>query len=530
MEKDNIEWLNSYLTVQDGIILRDNFKIEDNKIRGSVSLNASPKELLSFKVEIPLSYPLIEEGKKCCRFLIENKVSCKHINEDRTICLVIPTCFDFKKRFELEIAALKEWRDKYYVAELEDDRYDYPIVPNQNMITFLFSNTTHKFVKGDNGTIKGRLIAKYSVEVEIATWLVTQFDNIKCEWKESKKDEILGLYYFIGVEPSAKKGILHSSWRDLDSYLRNTFKEKLLNNLSQSKTNLNYLFLGFKINETEEIHWLALRIQGIGMFIETKQYERNVFLYNFLDVPIIWCKTQNANYDRYFGRGAISENLKNKKILIIGIGAIGSSLARILVRTGVLDLSLSDYDIVEAGNICRGEFNLLDIGLPKVFTVRGELEAISPFVSISGILFDKLKQLNDADINDNRKKLNQFDIIFNCTADDESIYAIDKIRPRGVVINLSITNKAQQLMCFTGNNIMEQVLMFNPNVDKENVKYYEGTGCWNWTFQAAYFDINAMIHLAIKNINNRFFESKSLKSFVVKYITDDYENLVINGI
>jgi ThiF family len=532
MEIENIDWLNSFLTSQNDVLLIKHFSFESNKIWGRIQMDAFPKKPLNFIVEIPISYPLLENDKKCCRFILENAISRKHINEDRTICLVIPKCFDFKERFELEINALLDWRDKYYIDESEDEKYDYPIVPNQNQIMFLFTDTEHEFIKGENGIVKGKLLTDYTNDkVEIATILITQFGSRKCEWRESKKDEkSIGYYYFIEVEPSENKGILYSSWNDFDSYFTNNFKEKLFENLIQNKSNWNFLFVGFKIKNTEEIHWLAIKIKGVDNFIEKRKYERNAFLYRFQPVHIKWCKTQNASYQRFFGRGVISGNLKNKKVLIIGVGAVGSSLARILTRTGILDLSLSDFDIVATGNLCRGEFNLNDIGLPKVLAMKRELDSISPFVTISNPLFDNLKNLAFETRNQNLKNLSQFDIIFNCTADNELIHAIDIIQPTSIVINLSITNKAKQLMCFVGKNIINQVLTFMPNDIEEKVKFYEGTGCWDWTFQASYFDINAMLHLAIRNINNRLSEKRELRSFIVNYENSDYDNLIINGI
>jgi hypothetical protein len=46
--------------------------------------------------------------------------------------------------------------------------------------------------------------------------------------------------------------------------------------------------------------------------------------------------------------------------------------------------------------------------------------------------------------------------------------------------------------------------------------FYEGTGCWNSTFEASYFDINAMLNLAVKNINGWLENGRPLHSFVIK--------------
>lgn len=86
-------------------------------------------------------------------------------------------------------------------------------------------------------------------------------------------------------------------------------------------------------------------------------------------------------------------------------------------------------------------------------------------------------------------------------------------------------------MCFVGNNVREQLENFIAPLPSTPHIFYEGTGCWSSTFEASFFDINAMLHLAIKNINSRFEKQQDLRSFIVKTVFQNgYENLIINGI
>lgn len=66
------------------------------------------------------------------------------------------------------------------------------------------------------------------------------------------------------------------------------------------------------------------------------------------------------------------------KIHIIGVGATGSTLAENLVRFGLTDLVLYDFDTVESRNIANQMFRSIDIGKPKVEAAADYLMEINP--------------------------------------------------------------------------------------------------------------------------------------------------------
>lgn len=65
---------------------------------------------------------------------------------------------------------------------------------------------------------------------------------------------------------------------------------------------------------------------------------------------------------------------------IIGCGSVGSTVAELLVRAGVKNISLYDFDTVSAHNIANQMFMDADIGRLKVDAVRDMLVAINPEV------------------------------------------------------------------------------------------------------------------------------------------------------
>ena len=73
------------------------------------------------------------------------------------------------------------------------------------------------------------------------------------------------------------------------------------------------------------------------------------------------------------------EEIKNSKILIVGIGGVGGSVATSLVRSGVQNIVLIDFDIVDITNINRQIVAYHStIGLKKVDVIKKILLDINP--------------------------------------------------------------------------------------------------------------------------------------------------------
>lgn len=66
------------------------------------------------------------------------------------------------------------------------------------------------------------------------------------------------------------------------------------------------------------------------------------------------------------------------RVHIIGCGAVGSTVAELLVRSGVDNITLYDYDRVEAHNIANQMYRAADIGKLKVEALRDLLLEINP--------------------------------------------------------------------------------------------------------------------------------------------------------
>jgi sulfur carrier protein ThiS adenylyltransferase len=78
---------------------------------------------------------------------------------------------------------------------------------------------------------------------------------------------------------------------------------------------------------------------------------------------------------------AIEELLNRATVGIAGIGGIGSHLAVLLVRAGVNNLTLVDYDTVEHGNLKRQYYFIDQVGQKKVDALNNTLKRINPHIN-----------------------------------------------------------------------------------------------------------------------------------------------------
>lgn len=81
------------------------------------------------------------------------------------------------------------------------------------------------------------------------------------------------------------------------------------------------------------------------------------------------------------------------KVGIAGTGGIGSSVAHLLVRSGVRHLTLVDFDRVEPSNLNRQFYFHDQIGMDKIAMLAQNLKRINPQVSIDAVC-DRLKVHN----------------------------------------------------------------------------------------------------------------------------------------
>ena len=78
--------------------------------------------------------------------------------------------------------------------------------------------------------------------------------------------------------------------------------------------------------------------------------------------------------------------IKTKNILIVGIGGVGGICATSLVRSGILNITAIDFDLVDISNINRQELAYKStVGKAKVEVMDKLLHDINSEVNYKGI-------------------------------------------------------------------------------------------------------------------------------------------------
>lgn len=91
------------------------------------------------------------------------------------------------------------------------------------------------------------------------------------------------------------------------------------------------------------------------------------------------------------------EKLSKVKILIIGCGGLGSNIAVMLVRSGVKNLTIVDFDKVDVSNLNRQNYFFYQTGQEKVSALKDILEKINPYIAVKALNM-KIDELNIDDL------------------------------------------------------------------------------------------------------------------------------------
>jgi adenylyltransferase/sulfurtransferase len=135
----------------------------------------------------------------------------------------------------------------------------------------------------------------------------------------------------------------------------------------------------------------------------------------------------NKNQIERYSRQIILKNIGasgqkkiiQSKVLIIGMGGLGCSVAEFLTRTGVGVLGVIDYDNVDLSNIHRQSlFDMDDLKKPKVDVAKKKLKKINPKTKIKSYKI----RLNKKNFNN---IVNQYEYIVDATDNFKTKYLIN---------------------------------------------------------------------------------------------------------
>lgn len=96
-------------------------------------------------------------------------------------------------------------------------------------------------------------------------------------------------------------------------------------------------------------------------------------------------RSHRVDEKEWFERIPQLAGLKAAKVAVVGLGALGSSVAVALARCGVGELYLVDKDVVEVGNLVRHEADIHSVGFDKVAAIGRKAFAANPTIAIEGL-------------------------------------------------------------------------------------------------------------------------------------------------
>ena len=247
---------------------------------------------------------------------------------------------------------------------------------------------------------------------------------------------------------------------------------------------------------------------------------------------IDWILSENWSQEEISQRGKMSKAMLRKRILLIGAGCIGASMAEILVRSGIYNLSIADSDIFKVGNLSRHTLNLNSIGSDKCTSICSHLNTITPHAEIEPITNQLLLNFENSALHTN---IESFDIIIDCTGEDSVLNTLSSIelkRPH-CLISVSVGFGAKKLYINMQNNTNysfdEFYKFISPYTEAdlkeidENSLPRDGIGCWHPTFPARSDDVWMAASIAVKNIEKYIGKEETKQvSLIYKQQESDY--------
>ncbi|AWM14338.1 hypothetical protein DI487_11055 [Flavobacterium sediminis] len=510
------------------LIVREGFEVVDSFIIGKIELISDVKSNVLFDVRVEAIYPLKLGNSESISFTNVDLKKYSHINPDGSVCFHSLSSPDLEYKLDNDIKALLEWFHEYYELEMDDKHFEYPFYSKLNeKNVFLFCDSDFTPKKDDFGFFyytKGYSTEKNNYLIQ-GLKNQNDFSKIRFLWSNyygNFKNSLKGIYLILEKAPVYHRNFSFNKWTDF----KTLFSASFLKFINDSKKKLEkkdliegkffVLLLGYPIYDNK-INYEIILID---------YYNLPVYKGDLVDSDIIWAKAVDSSYDIFFGRGKLHNSLTESKILVLGVGAIGSNLAESLVRGGCKNVSLFDHDIKEIGNICRAKYNFFSGESFKVDELALLLTSISPFVEIKKYRNVILPLLTDELKKNYLEVFDRYDYIFNCTASNDVNIIIDDLPIKSQLLTLSISNNANDLVCIIGNgNVYQTNSKIYNEINQDLNDLFNPQGCWNPTFKASFHNINALLNFALSNIDYKLKKGLELKTFMLD--VNERENYTI---
>ena len=141
-----------------------------------------------------------------------------------------------------------------------------------------------------------------------------------------------------------------------------------------------------------------------------------------------------ARFSMMVGEGGI-EKLRNARVIVFGVGGVGSYTVEALARSGVGHIAMVDFDEISESNINRQLHSLRStIGKPKIDVMKDRILDINPDCKVElvkRLVYDDVDEILGNSKNDSLNN-NKYDFVVD---------AIDVIRSKVNLIEYCMKNK-----------------------------------------------------------------------------------------
>lgn len=305
-----------------------------------------------------------------------------------------------------------------------------------------------------------------------------------------------------------------ASWRELNERLaaKGVDLEKILVEMGRAVRRSPrrappwVLLLGFPMAERVglapcRLHWLAIKSPPLA----SKTARRNGFRscesnYCQWDAeiatskePLKWQRTANWAPDQLRTRGAAESEMCGRRIVLIGAGSLGSSVAENLLRMGVCELGILDHDWVMMGNLSRHTLSMQAVGHNKAKALAAHLNGCMPDAKVRA--FDTVFPPHSEQL---KQAVRSYDVIVDCSGDDEVLDALASFdwQSEKLFVSLAMTWRAEGLFayaasesCFPAIDAKAQFAASPTPTLNDLDAQVEGIGCWHAVFPATADDV-----------------------------------------
>lgn len=386
--------------------------IEGGMIEGSFEIEApSETDVLRWNMRIDSCYPMKIAGNESIHFSNLELLPYPHIMEGGDLCMHTRHAYNIGEKLRLDIEQLKGWVDKYYVNREIDDHYEHLVVNesliNDSYYVFQFSHVDKAFSKGEYGNFlygeslcgqrNGHKVHSAVVlEYKSHSWGANRLHVSDLKSKDILIEKYYGIYCIVKDAPSVYNKFIVKDYTLLNNLLTDEqlhFIYESLDIARKGKELNRGGYVPFMIGyflPSEEIHWQTAMLP-IDKEITTSNRIRipgskqNRWTTRFLKGDILWVKTLNISYEYFFGRGAMDSSLAKKRILVLGVGAIGSMVTVALARNGAKQIAFYDFDVKEPENVCRSEYLYMTGIGDKTDELRWIINMITPHTEVHSI-------------------------------------------------------------------------------------------------------------------------------------------------